>query len=398
MKRIKRIISILVIAAVAVTFMPIIDDEVYAASKKPAAPQILSSVETTTIYDDFKVVVVSWAKAKRAKKYQVAIRSMDPKWVKIKTVKKTKKNKKKYTKAGKYRVVAQGKKYKVYEYKYEYTKMGTTKSCSYRFTEAPGWEDLQPNTSYMFAVRSVNGKKYSKWSTIGWTTSASSWENKSLTTPGQSLQQVINGQTYTFTVGAQCSMPMPNPTAGPVSVPAAFVMTPSEIEYHMERSPGPVNDIFRESVITSGTAPDGYKVSWRIDLVNGKCESVLKLYDHPTFNSDWSKFNVESWFGYVRRDYTINDPNVQIAWTLDGTEPKLGQADKTITDIAEYPFGQIISDGAVYTGSLQVRGTITGPGKDSIWGEIGRAGAFRKCMWIRFYEGTQLVKEEIQMN
>ena len=61
-------------------------------------------VPKTVNTDEYKAVLVKWKKVKNARMYQTVVRSTGKEWIKVKTVKKTAKNKKKYTKK-KYKLV-----------------------------------------------------------------------------------------------------------------------------------------------------------------------------------------------------------------------------------------------------------------------------------------------------
>ena len=384
MKHIKRLLSIIVMMAVALTFFPLINGQVYAAAKKPAAPKITSVKEATTAADDYKLVDVSWGKAKNAKMYELAIRSTDKQWVKVKTVKKNAKNKKKYTKKNKYRVVAKGKKYAVYKYEYKYWKSGTTKSCRYRFNEGPNWEDLHPNTTYVFAVRSVNGKKRSAWRTASLTTSAASVESRTITSPGESQSLTVNGNTVTATIGQQCTLPVPAPRRGSLEV-SSFTIVPEKIEYILMRG----NDGNDEEISVSGKTPAGAAAYYKIETTGGICDNVRYSY------GDCGEYSVEGLGygpGYIGKKYTVSDSDVTVEWALDGTEPQLGQEGRTMNG-NEYPFDQVTSNGAAYNGSLRVRGTASyNGGSSSLWGELGRA-LFNKCEWIKIFRGNTVVEE-----
>ena len=150
--------------ALVFTCMPLANGRVYAAAKKKPAVPVITYAKDLADYESFTLIKVKWKKAKNAKKYQVAVRSAKKKWVKVKTVKKSKANKRKYTKKNKYKVVAKGKKYKVYKYQYKYLILGETKGKSIQINDNDLWS-FDRNTTYIIAVRSVNGKKHSKWKT-----------------------------------------------------------------------------------------------------------------------------------------------------------------------------------------------------------------------------------------
>ena len=133
-------------------FMTAAPREAYAASSAPAKVKIKSAVVNET------QVTLKWKKAKRAVKYQVALRSAKSGWKYWKTVKKTKANKKKYGSA-KYKLKVKGNKYKVYKkgkvFKYKVLK--TLKKTSFTYKGKAG-------KTYVFAVRGIAGKKKGKWS------------------------------------------------------------------------------------------------------------------------------------------------------------------------------------------------------------------------------------------
>lgn len=108
----KRVLCVVMLLLVATAFMP--QTETFAASKKPAKPKVTVSVTATT-------VTLSWKKAKRAKKYQI------------------------------YRATSKNGKYK---------KIKTTKKRSYKNT------GLTTGKMYFYKVRSVNGKKKSKFKKV----------------------------------------------------------------------------------------------------------------------------------------------------------------------------------------------------------------------------------------
>ena len=150
----RRITKVLTLFLVIMLSFGVIEPSHAASKKAPAKPVITSAVA------DGVNITISWKKAKRAKKYEIQQMSTDREWVKYKTVKKTKKNKKKYTKPDKYRVVAKGKKYIVYKYDFAAEDVTITSKRNVTFNK------LKSNTAYTFRIRSLNGKKHSKWRTV----------------------------------------------------------------------------------------------------------------------------------------------------------------------------------------------------------------------------------------
>lgn len=152
-----RFASGIIAGAMAVTMiLPVSSMDTYAASKgkTPKAPTKVSmSVSEQNM-------TLKWNKGKNAKSYQVAVRTSGKGWKYWKKVKKSKANKKKFTKKLQYKVAKSGKKYKVYRYQtiYRYkTVKKNTKAKSYTY-KAP-----KAGSYYTLAVRSLNGKKKSGW-------------------------------------------------------------------------------------------------------------------------------------------------------------------------------------------------------------------------------------------
>ena len=127
--------------------------EVSASSKAPARVKIKSAAVSGT------EVKLTWKKAKRASKYQVALRTKGTGWKYVKSVRKTAANKKKYSSA-KYKCKASGSKYKVYKKSagYKYKTLKTLKGTSYTYKKG------KAGSTYTFVVRGVSGKKKGKWS------------------------------------------------------------------------------------------------------------------------------------------------------------------------------------------------------------------------------------------
>ena len=387
-KTIKKVLSVAVVLVIAVSFMSLASSKTYAASKKPAAPKITSAKEITNRGDDDKIIVVKWGKAKNAQKYQVALYGKT--WVKIKTVKKTEANKKKFTKKNKYKVKAKGDKYTVYQYKTKYSIMETTKGCSYRFLQTPPYDDyLKPNTKYTIAVRSVNGSKHSAWEKVTVKTSESAWANETLNTVGEKMSVTLNGKTFTITVGKAFTAPAPNTKKGTIEANPVSII-PTEIEYWVERGIDPKDDYYDIGV--EGKTPDGRWVYLRLTIDEGNCDTVSYVISKPNSNIG-SKYSVKALGygpGYIGEKYTVNDPKVTVVWTTDGTVPKLGQESKSIS-ASEYPFAA-----ATCGGNIQVRGTADYENVSRIWGEMRGPAYFSYCTWIRIYDGNTLAWESFE--
>ena len=92
-----------------------------------------------------------------AQKYEFRMKGPDKFWHKYKVVKKSKKNKKKFTVKGKYKVKKKGKKkYQVYKYGVAYK--------SYYRKERAFYPKLKEGKTYYFKARGINGKVKGDWS------------------------------------------------------------------------------------------------------------------------------------------------------------------------------------------------------------------------------------------
>ena len=395
MKQIKRVLCITIMMALVFTCMPLANGRVYAASKKKPAAPVITYAKDLADYESFTLIKVKWKKAKNAKKYQVAVRSAKKKWVKVKTVKKSKANKRKYTKKNKYKVVAKGKKYKVYKYQYKYLILGETKGKSIQINDNDLWS-FDRNTTYIIAVRSVNGKKHSKWKTAIVKTGHDGEAQKVLTKDGEKTTVSFNGKSLTITVGKECAFPVPQTKTGLVEA-KGVTFTPKKIYYdYWYNKDGSVNSA---TVGVTGKKSDGFDAYWEINVDYGKAINVSYTIEHPTFNSDKSKFHFKDEYfnsGDVRtfRGMTkvvSEDPDVRIFWTLDGTCPpnmKNTQIPKTIK-ASEYPFGKVCINRKPYSGDLTVRGIST-QGSDSYMWPSYITDYCKSCEWIRVYNGSQL--------
>ena len=388
MKKIKQLICIGVMMALIFTCMPLANGRVYAASKKPAAP-VITYAEASGDNETNVGVDIRWKKAKKAKKYQIAIRSATKEWVKVKTVKKTAKNKRKYTKKNKYMVVARGKKYKVYKYQYTYMILRETKGSSIRIRNTDRFE-FDFNTTYVFAVRSVNGKKRSNWRTAVVKTGQDSGEG-TLTRAGEKTTVSFNGQSLTITVGKECALPVPQIGTAPVEA-EGVTFTPKEIYYWYYDAAADVR--------VTGKTADGFDAYWSIRTeYDGSLLDVRYNIEHPTFNKDESRFHFidERAKGYGelsqprgRTKFVSDDSDVTIIWTLDGTCPP--QDDSTSIEVpktinaSDYPFGKVVVFNRPYNGDLQVRGKST-YGNDTYMWPSEHTRHFKRCEWIRVYKG-----------
>ena len=145
------------IVSIALTMMLSLSMVASTALVNPVnAASKLTNPKLTKAVSNASSVSFTWNKVKGAKKYQVA--TVSYKWKKYRKVAKTDANKKKFTKAGKYKVVVSGKKYQVYKVsKVNYKNKKTLTKNTYT------WKKLKANTTYTFAVRAINGKRSSNW-------------------------------------------------------------------------------------------------------------------------------------------------------------------------------------------------------------------------------------------
>ena len=155
--KVRKIVCMTVISAMAFTAISISGacDEVSAATKTPATPSI------TSTYVDGQTVTIKWGGAKRATGYQVALRSQSKSWKYLKKVKKTSKNKRKYTKKNLYKVKKSGRYYKVYKYRYTYTILKTTSKSARSAT----CNLSKGDHTYTLCVRAKAKKTASSWRT-----------------------------------------------------------------------------------------------------------------------------------------------------------------------------------------------------------------------------------------
>ena len=353
-----------IVALILVVILSIsVTEPVYAASaKKPATPKIISAKANETS------VTISWSKVKRAKKYQVAKRTAQKTWVKYKTVKKSKKNQKKYTKAGKYKVVAKGKKYIVYKYGYKYYGKKKVKKRSYRFS------NLQRNTKYTFAVRALNGKKHSAWKVITKKTGAGSSDSDTL---------IINGQAIKITEGKLTTLPLPSFPGVTINKKSIDII-PEKDDYYE----------FRDGII-EGKDPNGFYAYYNSSSSGLFIWSRFK-YSVADGIDKYGKFSYNSKGINLPEEFriTINADNMKAVWTLDGTEPQYNQTDKSIP-ASQYPFGTWTKGGTV-----KVHGSATSSYSipDVKWTDdygymVSRSAPI--VVWAKLYQGSTLIEEDI---
>ncbi len=337
-----------------------------ASSRKPAAPKITSATVSGNS------ITITWKKAKNAKRYEIAKQVNKRSWVKFKTVKKTKKNRMKYTKANKYKVKAKGKKYIVYKYDYSYS---TLKKVSGK-TRHVTLNDLDRNTNYTFAVRSINGKKHSAWKTV------------TKKTGGLSERMIIDGRSIVVTQGQKVTLPAPKFKGVFESInkqlqKKSFDIIPGNNGY---------DDIYFDDeegwVIINGKDPSGYFAgySYYPDI-------YFDWYRQKYITrEDWNKYGYISYGGSVDNlakpselNIHINASDMKAVWTLDGTEPQYNQADKVI-NASQYPFGTW-KNGA----TIRIHGSTT----ESC--NVPEAKGMADALWIKLYYKDTVIEEMIHI-
>lgn len=167
----KPIITVLLSVMVAITFMPAVSQNAYAAAANPGK----ATIKTAAV--DGNTVTLTWTKTKNAKTYQV-YRVKGTYWKYLKKIKKS--QIKKYKNASKYKLKKAGKKYKVYRKTPKYKKLTTTKELTYTYSG-------KYSTKYTFAVRAFNGKKAGNYSGLKTVTTEAepSATPPAITKPGQ---------------------------------------------------------------------------------------------------------------------------------------------------------------------------------------------------------------------
>lgn len=147
----ERVLAGIVSVMIVFAFMPLLGQDVYAATKAPAKVTIKSVAANTNH------VTVKWGKAKNAKKYKVFVQTGADGWKYWKSVKANKTNKKKYSDKLKYKLKRSGKKYKIYKKKNPYKLVKITTARSYIYSG-------KYSTTYRFVLQAVSGKKAGAYS------------------------------------------------------------------------------------------------------------------------------------------------------------------------------------------------------------------------------------------
>ena len=340
----KKLTATFLALAVAFTFMPTMPAQ--AAVKKPAKPVITKITKTQT------KVTTTWKKAKNAKKYEFQIKRPYKTWNKYKLVKKTAKNKKTYTKKGLYKVKASGKKYQVYKYASAYTTTVTKKT---KVTI----KKLKADKTYKVRVRAVNGKKKSAFSKV-----------RSVNT--NSVPVVTNIEKTKFVEDNTYVIEKEG----------------TKIEVKIEGT---------EDGETIGTTSAGGwfwldpKGNVVIDNIGEKAIETNWDFDNDLVSDIWQVI--------------IHDKDITAYWTLDGTEPKVGQKDlEGTTKCTMFPKGDNererrinrdkgISDPNYVT---QIRGTMKGKGTHGFLAGDSltlMSAKGTRTIWTKAYKNGKLVYE-----
>ena len=149
----RKTLAIIMIVALIMTFTVPMEAFAGSTGSVPSAPKI------TSVTTSGNSVTIKWSKVKSADKYKIYRKATRNEWKYLKTVKKTKANKAKYSDTSKYKLKIKNGKYKVYKKtSVKYWKLlKTLKSRKYVFKG-------KYNRKYTFAVKAVKGKKTSKYS------------------------------------------------------------------------------------------------------------------------------------------------------------------------------------------------------------------------------------------
>ena len=322
----KSIIVTFIAIAVTMAFMPMMSqNQIYAASKKPATVKITKvSVKGTT-------VTVKWKKAKRAKKYQVKAGTKI-----VKTTSKT---------SAKFKV---------------------KKSCTVK-------------------VRGVNGKKKGSYSKSKKVTIKTSSKPK---TP-QSKEGKVHSDTITidkdFDYGSLVKGDTYTIKAPLASEAVTFKIT------HLD------NDRVKEGIArVSGTTANGGHVGFGYDKT---VSNEYYVFSDSVTDDDMSlaRIGEKDVPYYCESIDTVNGnqwelkskagSGVTFYWTLDGTEPQIGQKDRYGTTEYFHHYNEPVEN-------VKLAGTVT-EGNTGFVGEKLHDLKGKKFYWVKGYQGNNLVYEDI---
>lgn len=296
----KRIVTMMIAIMVAFTFMPAVSQNTYAATKAPAKVTIKSATANANH------VTVKWGKAKNAKKYKVFVQTGTDGWKYWKSVKATKKNKKKYSDRLKYRLKKSGKKYKIYKKKNPYRLVKTTTARKYTYTG-------KYSTTYRFVLQAVNGKRAGAYSAAKKATTKAKAKSSETSQPAQQ-------ETPT------------TPTDPATQADPATTTTPSTPQATKIPSPGDITNL-KVTKTTSNGEPAA-KVTWNASTnttgydvyVKKPGESYYTLKkSHTSFNKTGFKYKVTPGETYTFRVRPYNGSKrgnfVDVSYTFPTVTP-----------------------------------------------------------------------------
>lgn len=320
----KRLSIVIIAIAVTMAFMPMMSqNQIYAASKKPATVKITKvSVKGTT-------VTVKWKKAKRAKKYQV--------------------------KAGTKIVKTTSKTSAVFKVK---------KSCTVK-------------------VRGVNGKKKGSYS-----------KSKKVTikTPSKPKNpQSKEGKVHSETIAIDKNFDYGSLVVGDTymlkikDVPEPYKVKVTDVETR-----GGVCGVGVE-----GTTEHGgfFNYSYCAKNANGNSGEGYEFSDSVTLNDMWSGKDVP--YSCVSIDGDGNQwelkskagSGVTFYWTLDGTEPRIGQKDRYGTTEYFHNWDKPVEN-------VKLAGTVT-EGNTDIMGKEPNDMNGKMFYWVKGYKDGKVVYENM---
>lgn len=231
------------------------------------------------------------------------------------------------------------------------------------------WQASQPAKSIRGATRTVTAYKYGPYSVTRYATTAKP-------APAVVTKTVtINGEKQTLTMGKPSKLKVFQVPGVPTQN-KYIIITPSSVAYGSSVK-GTVNGMTGEIVFEQFKP---YNSSY--------------IFENPTFNKNNAKYHLEK-YGLNYWEAEVYDANVKVIWTLDGTEPKLGQADLTI-DGKDYPFGTLEdSSFGNPVDRIKVRGTASKGNPSNIF-EESDSDSMGRCVWIKVFNGNTVVEEVYQ--
>lgn len=187
----------------------------------------------------------------------------------------------------KWKKAKNAKKYQIYQLKSKYKKIKTTKKRKFKV------KNLTPKTVYKFKVRAINGKKKGKFSKVLKVKTPMGKVHSGVTNPAKT--NLVEGDTYTFKKGSE-------------------TIKVTVTSYYKDR----------ERIDIEGKTESGGKYDYiKIDNTTGWG------IEEPDYTKHFEEDTGTAVFDGTTSILKIKDSDTAAYWTLDGTEPKIGQADKT---------------------------------------------------------------------